>query len=52
MRSIEFLNTHVLRSSAAFGAAAAVLLLAFPLLAQTPAGIPGVVAPGVEPELA
>jgi gluconolactonase len=51
MRSTEFLNTHVLRTSAAFGAAAAVLLLALPLLAQTPVGIPGIIAPGVEPEL-
>jgi gluconolactonase len=51
MRSTEFLNTHVLRTSAALGAAAAVLLLALPLLAQTPVGIPGIVAPGVEPEL-
>jgi gluconolactonase len=33
----------------AFGIAAG--LLAAPALAQTPAGIPGVVAPGVEPEL-
>jgi gluconolactonase len=29
----------------------AVLLLATPLLAQTPGGIPGVIAPGAEPEL-
>src|SRR3954452_7834767 len=31
--------------------AAAMALLALPVLAQAPAGIPGVVAPGVEPEL-
>jgi gluconolactonase len=51
MRSTQSWNTRPLRTSATFGAAAAVLLLAFPLLAQTPAGIPGVVAPGGEPEL-
>ena len=31
--------------------AIAAVLVATPALAQTPAGIPGVVAPGVEPEL-
>jgi len=35
----------------ALGATAAMALLALPVLAQAPAGIPGVVAPGVEPEL-
>jgi gluconolactonase len=35
-----------------FAAIATQLLLAAPVLAQTPAGIPGVMAPGVEPELA
>jgi gluconolactonase len=34
-----------------FTTAAAVMLLAAPLRAQTPAGIPGVVAPGIEAEL-
>src|SRR2546425_17928 len=32
-------------------AAAALFLLTTPLFAQTPAGIPGVIAPGVQPEL-
>src|SRR5882757_2529437 len=44
-------KTHALRTSAAFGIAAAAVLTALPALAQAPAGIPGVVAPGVEPEL-
>src|SRR5436190_1616914 len=35
----------------AFGTAATVALFALPVLAQTPAGIPGVVAAGVGPEL-
>src|SRR6266568_2852156 len=35
----------------AFGTAATVALFSLPALAQTPAGIAGVVAPGVEPEL-
>src|ERR1700694_1369603 len=34
-----------------FAAVTAVILLTTSLLAQTPAGIPGVVAPGVAPEL-
>ena len=33
------------------GCAVASVLFAFPALAQTPGGIPGVVAPGVQPEL-
>jgi gluconolactonase len=33
------------------GSAAAMALFALPAFAQTPSGIPGVVAPGVEPEL-
>ena len=37
--------------SAAVAIAAAAVLTALPALAQAPAGIPGVVAPGVEPEL-
>jgi gluconolactonase len=40
-----------LRANGAFGIAAVVLLFALPVLAQAPAGIPGVVAPGVEAEL-
>jgi gluconolactonase len=44
-------KTHALRTSAAVGIAAAAVLTALPALAQAPAGIPGVVAPGVEPEL-
>jgi gluconolactonase len=52
MKTTRSLKTHAKRTSAAFGAAAVVALLALPLLAQTPAGIAGVVAPGVEPELA
>ncbi len=39
-----------LRTKGAIGIAA-VVLFALPVLAQSPAGIPGVVAPGVEPEL-
>jgi gluconolactonase len=44
-------KTHALRTSAAVAIAAAAVLTALPALAQAPAGIPGVVAPGVEPEL-
>ena len=44
-------KTHALRTSAAVGIAAAAVLTALPALAQAPAGIPGVVAPGVAPEL-
>jgi len=40
------------RIRAAVAAAAFFSLFAAPALAQTPAGIPGVVEPGVEPELA
>jgi len=42
-------TTRALRT--AIGTAATVALFALPVLAQTPAGIPGVVAAGVEPEL-
>lgn len=35
----------------AFGAAVIIAALALPVMAQTPAGIPGVLAPGVAPEL-
>ena len=44
-------KTHALRTSAAVGIAAAAVLAALPALGQAPAGIPGVVAPGAEPEL-
>jgi len=40
-----------IRSYAALGAAAILAVLAVPVLAQMPAGIPGVVAPGAVPEL-
>ncbi len=35
----------------ALGAAVIIAALALPVVAQTPAGIPGVLAPGVMPEL-
>ncbi len=35
----------------AFGLAAIIIALAAPVMAQTPSGIPGVVAPGIVPEL-
>jgi gluconolactonase len=40
-----------MRAFAGFGIAAILAVCALPGLAQAPAGIPGVVAPGVEPEL-
>src|SRR6266446_9744746 len=44
-------NQDFPRSGLALGVAAIIGLLALPALAQSPAGIPGVVAPGVVPEL-
>jgi gluconolactonase len=40
-----------LRRNAALGLAGLIALFALPVLAQAPAGIPGIVAPGVEAEL-
>jgi gluconolactonase len=40
-----------IRVYAALGAAVIIAALALPVVAQTPAGIPGVLAPGVAPEL-
>jgi len=44
-------RTHAIGIATAFALAASVMLLARPGIAQAPAGIPGVVAPGAEPEL-
>ncbi len=44
-------RTHAIGIATAFGLAATVMLPARPGIAQAPAGIPGVVAPGAEPEL-
>src|SRR6266446_9876529 len=44
-------NQDFPRSGLALGVAAIIGLLALPALAQSPAGIPGVVAPGVVPQL-
>src|SRR5262249_6294245 len=46
----EAMKTRRHRSAAAMLAAAALAVPASAVLAQSPAGIPGVVAPGVEPE--
>src|SRR5260370_36853244 len=40
-----------IRAYAALGVAVIIAALALPVVAQTPAGIPGVLAPGVAPEL-
>jgi gluconolactonase len=42
---------HLVRSALAFGVGAVGTLIVLPALAQSPAGIPGVLAPGAVPEL-
>src|SRR5215467_12921001 len=51
MQTKRHLESAVTRRSAAAGAMALVGLLVLPVSAQTPSGITGVVAPGVEPVL-
>src|SRR5438445_6193763 len=51
MQTTRHLESAAIRRSAAAGAMALVGLLALPVSAQTPSGIAGVVAPGVEPVL-
>src|ERR1700751_1559711 len=51
MQTKRHLESAATRRSAAAGAMALVGLLALPVSAQTPSGIAGVVAPGVEPVL-
>ena len=51
MRRTRQFKSPAMRVSAAVGAAALVGLLALPVSAQSPSGIAGVVAPGVEPQL-
>src|SRR5215467_8414376 len=51
MQTKRHLESAVTRRSAAAGAMALVGLLVLPVSAQTPSGIAGVVAPGVEPVL-
>src|SRR5262252_8902999 len=51
MQAKRHLKSAATRRSAAAGAMALVGLLALPVSAQTPSGIAGVVAPGVEPVL-
>src|SRR6266852_5670939 len=51
MQTKRHLESAAIRRSAAAGAMALVGLFALPVSAQTPSGIAGVVAPGVEPVL-
>src|SRR5258705_13997981 len=51
MQTKRHLESAAIRRSAAAGAMALVGLFALPVSAQSPSGIAGVVAPGVEPEL-
>jgi hypothetical protein len=51
MKITGCLNSHSLRTAAVFAVAAFVLLFGATVNAQSPPGISGVVAPGVEPEL-
>jgi len=51
MKITGYLNRHSMRTAAAFAAAAFVVLFGATVHAQSPSGISGVVAPGVEPEL-
>src|ERR1700730_13541994 len=51
MQTTRHFESAAKRSSAAAGAVVLVGLLALPVSAQTPSGIAGVVAPGVEPQL-
>ena len=51
MKIKGYLDGHSMRTGAAFGVAALVLLFGATVNAQSPSGISGVVAPGVEPEL-
>ena len=51
MQTTRHLESAATRRSVAAGAMALVGLLALPVSAQTPSGIAGVVAPGVEPVL-
>jgi gluconolactonase len=51
MKTTEYLNRPSMRTIAAFGMAVFVVLFGAMVRAQSPSGIPGVVAQGVEPEL-
>jgi len=51
MKIKGYLDGYSMRTGAAFGVAALVLLFGATVNAQSPSGISGVVAPGVEPEL-
>src|SRR5262249_29500265 len=51
MQRTKHLESAATRTSAAVGAAALIGLLALPASTQSPTGIAGVVAPGVEPQL-
>src|SRR5262245_63598165 len=51
MQTTRHLESAAMRTSAAVGAAALAGLLVLPVSAQSPTGIAGVVAPGVEPQL-
>jgi gluconolactonase len=51
MKTTEYLKTRSMRTGAALGIAVFVALFGVTVRAQSPSGIPGVIAPGVEPEL-
>jgi gluconolactonase len=51
MQTTRHVESPAMRTSAAVGVAVVIGLLALPGSAQSPAGIPGVVAPGADPQL-